>query len=190
MHALIDAKKTVPAPHNVKEQSTLRFSFRTMEDAYVLSGELARHFPDPAAAHHGLCEMLCNAIEHGNLGIGFEEKGRLMRAGLWQREIDYRLQSSRWNQRMAEAEIIFSPEDVAVVIRDEGLGFDWSRFLRISLERAAAPNGRGIATARLFAFCSLEYERGGSEVRCSQKRRSGRAAPFPVPYGLNQAISS
>lgn len=168
----------------------IRQPFRTMEEAYLLSGQLARHFPSPAAAHHGLCEMLCNAIEHGNLGIGFEEKGRLMRSGLWQKEIDYRLQSSRWRQRTAEAELIALPDAVTVIIRDDGLGFEWTPFLALAPERQSAPNGRGIASAKLFAFCGIEYGRGGSEVRCTQKRRSHPAAPFPVPHGLNQAISS
>ena len=154
------------------------FSFRSMEEAYLLSGLLARWFPDSAAAHHGLCEMLSNAIEHGNLGIGYEEKAELLRTGRWQQEIAQRLQSDRWGRRSAEVTLEITPQDVTVIIRDEGMGFHWEPFLTLHPDRVDALNGRGIATSKLFAFTELQYRENGSEVRCTQKKRATSAPPF------------
>jgi hypothetical protein len=167
MHAPLHVP--APAPQTATHASC--FTFRTMEEAYQLSGLLAKHFPDPAAAHHGLCELLTNAIEHGNLGIGFEEKTQLMRSGRWTEEIARRLASARWSGRVAEAVLETERDEVAVIIRDEGYGFHWEPFLILAPERVQLPNGRGIATARLFAFDRLEYRHGGCEVRAAQKKR-------------------
>lgn len=152
------------------EVGASRVIFRTMEEAYVLSGQLARFFPNPAAAHHGLCELLTNAIEHGNLGIGFEEKTRLIRHGRWMDEIARRLTTKRFGGRIAQATLEIKADDVAVIICDEGDGFHWEPFLTLPAEWMLIPNGRGIATAKLLAFDALEYRHGGCEVRAMQRK--------------------
>lgn len=147
-----------------------RFLFQTMAQARDLAIRLAQLFPHPASAHHGLSEMLVNAIEHGNLEIGFEEKTNLLRSGQWRQEIEKRLSSPRWASRFGEVALEETKDFVAVTIRDAGSGFDWKPYMELSAERVRLPNGRGIATARLFAFTSLTYHDEGREVRCTQAK--------------------
>ena len=50
------------------------------------------------------------------------------------------------------------------IVRDEGAGFDWQRYLDFAPDRAFDPNGRGIAMARRMSFAQLEYRGCGNEV--------------------------
>ena len=47
--------------------------------------------PDPEAVIIGLTELLVNAVEHGNLGITYEDKTALNAAGTWDTEVRRRL---------------------------------------------------------------------------------------------------
>ncbi|MBY0354613.1 MAG: ATP-binding protein [Rickettsiales bacterium] len=139
-----------------------------MEQASVLAHTFATLFPDPPTAFHGLSELLVNAIEHGNLGIGFEEKTALLRQGIWREEIDRRLESPQWLDNEACLRFDANEDEVAITISDAGQGFDWEPYLTLPHERSHLPNGRGIATARLFAFSSIIYSDNGTSVRCTQ----------------------
>jgi DNA-binding response OmpR family regulator len=147
------------------EQS--RFRFRTLEEARNIAFLIANCFPEPEATVYGLNEMLINAVEHGNLGITYAEKTQLILEGRLYAEIDRRLalpsNLNKW------AYLSFEADDNAlrVIIKDQGVGFDWRQYLDISPERATHPNGRGIATTRLMSFNSVEYVGCGNEVICT-----------------------
>ena len=51
-----------------------RFSFRTLDEARHLAALLAKSCPEPEHKTRGLSELLVNAVEHGNLGITYQEK--------------------------------------------------------------------------------------------------------------------
>ncbi len=51
-----------------------RFRLCTFEEAKNLAFLIANCFPDPRSAVYGLNELLINAVEHGNLGITYDEK--------------------------------------------------------------------------------------------------------------------
>lgn len=166
-----------------------RHRFRTPEEARNLSRMLAAFFPDPARAFQGLNELLLNAVEHGNLGLGFEEKTLLLRQGKWHETIMMRSHLAPFMHRHASAELHLEEQSVSVVVRDEGHGFDWRPFMDISPERLTLPNGRGIAFARAFGFSRVQYRGRGNEVRCTQFRsvsptteKSGDSGPrfFPM----------
>jgi CheY-like chemotaxis protein len=57
------------------------FAFRTPEAARDLAVVLASACPDPRRVAIGLTELLLNAVEHGNLAIGYREKTRRPGAG-------------------------------------------------------------------------------------------------------------
>lgn len=144
-----------------------RFRFRTLEEARGLAILVANCCPDPNAIGPGLLELLVNAVEHGNLGITYEEKAALVVKNRWHEEIERRL-AMRENRKKF-AELFFESRDEAIEIRikDAGNGFDWSGYLEISPERATHPHGRGIATARALSFSSVEYVGCGNEVICT-----------------------
>lgn len=147
------------------EQS--RFRFRTPEEARSLAFLIANCFPDPEAAVYGLNEMLINAVEHGNLGITYDEKTQLIMEGALHQEIGRRLDLPQYRNRWAHLNFEAGEHYLRVRIKDEGAGFDWRQYLDISPERATHPHGRGIATSRLMSFTSVEYIGCGNDVICT-----------------------
>jgi anti-sigma regulatory factor (Ser/Thr protein kinase) len=140
------------------------FVFRTIGEAMDLGAFLARAFPDPDRVLVGLSELLVNAVEHGNLELGYNEKSRLEEQGAWQEEIERRLQSPLYAQRVAEARLLRGPEGVEITIRDQGPGFDPTPYLRVDPARLFDTHGRGILIAKTMSFDTLEFRDTGREV--------------------------
>lgn len=140
------------------------FHFKTLLEAEQLAAFIANCFPDPERTIGGLAELLVNAVEHGNLGITYEEKSALITQGNWRKEIDHRNQLDEYINK--KVEVIFSRKDKGcfVSIRDEGKGFDWKNYLFIDPARSADNHGRGIAQAKAQSFDSLTYNSIGNEV--------------------------
>jgi DNA-binding response OmpR family regulator len=140
------------------------FSIRTVDEARDVATILANACPDPDSAVVGLTELLLNAVEHGNLGITYEEKSAMRDKDEWQKEVDRRLALPE--NQSKRVEIRFERDGAAVrfTIRDDGHGFDWNRFLDIDPSRAFDTHGRGIAMARRLSFSSLDYHGVGNEV--------------------------
>jgi hypothetical protein len=112
----------------------------------------------------GLLELLLNAVEHGNLGITYDEKSHLLDLGQLDEEIARRLQEPAYAGRCAVATFIRHGEDLYLSVIDEGSGFDWRPFLHLDPQRAFDTHGRGIATAKMVSFDSLEYHGTGNHV--------------------------
>lgn len=140
------------------------FSLRTIDEARDLGAVLARACPDPEAAVIGLMELLVNAVEHGNLGITYEEKTQLRTHALWETEVQRRLCMPEYAARAAEVRFERVDGELRFTIRDRGNGFDWQRYFDIDPVRAFDTHGRGILMARHFSFQSLEYRGCGNEV--------------------------
>jgi CheY-like chemotaxis protein len=172
-----------------------RFRFRTLEDARNLAFMIANCFPEPQVAVYGLNELLINAVEHGNLGITFAEKTKLVLEGRIFEEIERRLALPENQEKWGRLTFETSVGQLCVRIKDEGEGFDWRPYLEIDPERATSPNGRGIATSRHLSFTAIEYIGCGNEVVCVQAldgQGAGRAAPAatrPAPGSLGSASS-
>ena len=141
------------------------FACRTLEEAQSLASLLAQLADDPRVAVVGLWELLANAVEHGNLGIRCEEKAELIRQERWLNEIRRRQQLPENSAKRVRVEIARSGDDLTICVRDEGQGFDYSKYLELDPSRAFEPNGRGIALARLMSFRSLTYEGAGNIAR-------------------------
>ncbi len=171
-----------------------RFRFRTPEEARNLAFLIANCFPEPQAAVYGLYEMLINAVEHGNLGIGYAEKSRLVLEGRLFEEIGRRLALPENREKWAEISFETSESRLRVRIKDKGLGFDWHPYMEICAGRAAHPNGRGIATSKLMSFTEVEYVGCGNEVVCTLDMDSyagAEAAPLASPLsGTLDLVSS
>lgn len=142
------------------------FVFRTPAQASQLATFLAHAFPDPQRRVTGLAELMLNAIEHGNLGITYSEKSRLLGTAGLDAEVQRRLVAPEYAGRKASAVLEKGEDYVRVIITDEGAGFDWKPYLEIDPNRAFDAHGRGIAMARLLSFDRMDYHGVGNQVEC------------------------
>lgn len=141
------------------------FEIQTLDDARVLTPFLARLFPDPENASVGIIELLINAIEHGNLEIGYDCKSELLEQNNWLNETSRRLAMPAYAERKVRVHLERCPDRLTLTIRDEGKGFDWHEFDTLSEDRLFDLHGRGIALAR-NAFDGLTYSSPGNVVTC------------------------
>ena len=140
------------------------FILQTIEQARDIAGIMANTCPDPPAAVIGLTELLLNAIEHGNLGITYEEKSMMTTKDEWYAEISRRLAMPENVNKRVELRYQRDESEIRFTIRDDGSGFDWKRFFDVGPERVFDAHGRGIIMARALSFTSVEYRGGGNEV--------------------------
>lgn len=147
-----------------------RFKIRNLLQCNLVASQVAHLCPQPHRVVTGISELLINALGHGNLRIGYDEKSKLMRSGMWQLEIERRLKSKQNSGGFIELEFNVHAESVQIRIRDQGQGFDWTPYMDFDPDRAFDPHGRGIAVARLSSFDDLEYIGEGNEVIATVKR--------------------
>lgn len=143
------------------------FRFRTLQDVSKVAYYVASCFPDPDTVVYGLCELMTNAVEHGNLGINYSEKMELVLDNRWNQEIERRLNLPENMHKYAALTYEMTPENIVITIKDQGKGFKWESYLDFDPMRMASdPNGKGIAIAKVVSFPSIEYKSGGTEVVC------------------------
>lgn len=142
------------------------FEIQTLDDAQYLATFLAQFFPAPEQVVFGISELLVNAIEHGNLGITYDEKTNLNNTGTWEEEINRRIILPEHSNKRANISFVRKKEDITLSIKDEGNGFDWQKYVEISPDRAMDNHGRGIALSKLMSFQSIDYIGCGNEVVC------------------------
>jgi CheY-like chemotaxis protein len=145
--------------------------FRTLDQARSIASVLARICTDSNTVAMGLLELLVNAVEHGNLGITYEEKSTLRNQGTWESEIEKRLGIEPWCSRTAK--LIFERLENTTEFRiiDEGSGFNWQKYLSFDPDRAFHLHGRGIAMAGMMSFTSIEYQGTGNTVVATAKSK-------------------
>ena len=146
---------------------TASFEFRTIDEARSLAALLCNACPDPEKVIMGLTELMVNAIEHGNLGITYDEKSELNRQGIWNDEVEKRLTLSEYSQHQASIDFQLTDEMIKITIKDQGQGFDWQAYMDFDPNRVMDNHGRGIAIANKMSFSSVEYIGCGNEV-CAQ----------------------
>ncbi len=141
------------------EEATYRI--RTLDEAQELSVVIASATPDP---EHSMVisELITNAIEHGNLGITYEEKGSLLDQNRWEREVEHRLAQPENATKQVIVRLRKDQNALRVEIEDAGEGFEYNRYLRIDESRLFDNHGRGIAIAA--TTLNLRYEGPGNKV--------------------------
>lgn len=133
------------------------FSIRTVDEAGQLAAFIAKACPNPDNAVLGISELLVNGVEHGNLGLSYEDKSILKREERWQAEVERRSQLPENTSKRVSLRFERTAEQITLTITDQGQGFSWEQFIEIDPARAFDPNGRGIALARLLSFSSIHY---------------------------------
>ena len=143
------------------------FNFRTIEEAQALAELLSKICPNPEAAVTGLWQLLLNAVEHGNLGLTYDDKAALLSGGQWQQEIEQRLRSPERASKYASVRVERRRDALLFRITDQGAGFEPQTYLEFDPERATHAHGRGIAMARLISFDALSYNAIGNSVEAT-----------------------
>ena len=127
---------------------------------------------DQLGVRLGLVELLLNAVEHGNLGISYEQKRESLTTmdGL---EMLCRERLSDPVHAARRVTVHFTMDATACewVIVDEGAGFDWRALPDPTDEGAGLfeAHGRGILLSRP-QFDTLEYQEPGNIVRIVKRR--------------------
>jgi YesN/AraC family two-component response regulator len=117
----------------------------------------------------GLDELITNSIEHGNLGITFEEKVYAADSN----RIPELYKEKMENPELAKRKIYvdFKQKDgyCEWIITDEGKGFDWKSIPDPTQgAQLMELNGRGIFITN-FLFDEMEYMGNGNQVRVRKK---------------------
>ncbi len=141
-----------------------RFEIQTIDAARDLATALSNACPEPGRVVIGLLELLLNAVEHGNLGITYDEKSELKENDTWEEEINKRLADPTNQNKFVDVSFKREDEGVRIVIKDQGEGFDWEPYLEMDPSRMFDSHGRGIAMSRAISFDNTEYRGCGNEV--------------------------
>jgi anti-sigma regulatory factor (Ser/Thr protein kinase) len=113
-----------------------------------------------------LREIIINAVEHGNLGITFDEKSKAVTDGTY---LDFLTERQKDPERMnkkIEIEYSVNPEKVVYKVTDEGKGFDHKKVIERSTEdvnRLLLGHGRGITMAK-NTFDEIQFNPKGNQV--------------------------
>ncbi len=137
---------------------------QTLAQAQEAAIRLAHLSTEPEKVAVGLFELLLNAIEHGNLEIGYHDKTRLLNNHHWMEEIESRLCRTAYRSRIVKVSVNETETEIEYVIEDQGKGFKSKNYMQLQTHRAADNHGRGIAYANRFSFNRMEFLGTGNEV--------------------------
>ena len=155
---------------SVKLMKNASFEFKTLSDVSSVSSLIACASDKPNQTAVGLSELMVNAIEHGNLNIGYSEKSALRKTDTWDEEVESRLNQPDNVNKYASVEVRNSDKEVVYIIKDHGNGFNWQEFMEFDTDRVLDNHGRGIAMANKLYFSNLEYQGNGNTVSVTVKK--------------------
>jgi DNA-binding response OmpR family regulator len=116
------------------------------------------------ALHLALREILLNAVEHGNLGVTYEEKTEATERGTLEALLADRASEPRLRGRRVRVEATRTPERISIVVEDEGAGFDWRSLPDpTDPENLLIAHGRGVLLANL-SVDELAFNEAGNCV--------------------------
>jgi anti-anti-sigma factor len=142
---------------------------------------------DQRAIKISLVEILMNAIEHGNLAIGYARKQAALVAGRLDELVDTRRHTEPYASRMVTISYTITPTQVTCTIHDEGAGFDWHAVPEpCASPRMLMPHGRGLLIARSSMDACTFHHRGSAVTLVKYLSRPLRMAHLTVP-GHEQA---
>ena len=161
-----------------------RFRVQTIDEAYDLALLIAQTCPNSEKVAFGLNELIVNGVEHGNLGIGYDEKTRLQETNQLEKEIARRQLLPEHAQQFVEITYERDPEKIRLTVTDQGAGFDSRDYEEIRADRLLESHGRGIAMAKALSFDFLEYQGIGNQVVCHVNLHE----PVPAQDDPNQVF--
>jgi len=115
-----------------------------------------------------LREIIINAIEHGNLGLSFDEKTEAMMNGTYFQLITQRKNDKKNLNKKVHLYYALDHNSVVYKIDDCGNGFDFQKYLSDDYSEnqdlQTVPHGRGLIMARTV-FDSIEFNEKGNSVQ-------------------------
>lgn len=158
LHQFNDTRE---AMHNACE---CRFEFKTLHEGERVVRLLAEAAPEKERFIMGLYELIRNAVEHGNLGISYQEKAEMLGKDIFEQELDTRLKLPENLNKTVRVVFKKFSEQIKVHITDSGRGFDYNKYQEIEPERIFDLNGRGIVMAKYLFLDDIQYIDPGNEV--------------------------
>ena len=137
------------------------FRLRTLAEGEYLALEIANACAAPETVV-AISELINNAVEHGNLGISYDEKTEYIKLDTFYAEIDRRLAQPEYAEKYVHVRVKKGIDDMTVLITDQGPGFDFEKYLVLDESRVFHLHGRGIALANRFT--DLQYLGTGNQV--------------------------
>ncbi|MBB5049574.1 CheY-like chemotaxis protein [Rhodopseudomonas rhenobacensis] len=164
----VDRQRNVASKLSVHQSAfvnvtVLRTLLKRPDEVEGVCSLLASLHAEPETIIQGIYELVQNAVEHGVLGFGLEQKAALLAAGRWQEQLSSRSADAAYKGEV-EATMVRREGHLVLSVKDTGAGFDWRPFLAADPSRAGALNGRGISRANSYAFSKLAYNEAGNEV--------------------------
>ncbi|MEO5673084.1 MAG: response regulator [Chitinophagales bacterium] len=137
------------------------FHFRTVQDGDFLAVRIAHECPNPQEAIL-ISELFSNAVEHGNLGLTYDEKTRLITENRLKEEVELRLLQQEHANQFVHVTFRRLPNKILLTVKDQGRGFDFQKYLGFDDGRVFHNHGRGIAL--LNSIYNLRYSEKGNKV--------------------------
>ncbi|MCL2155963.1 MAG: ATP-binding protein, partial [Leptospirales bacterium] len=144
------------------------FLFTADDISHRITGNLQKYLDRNTVSlvRLGVREMIVNSIEHGNLGITFEEKSQAMMHDTYFDLINSRQKHPDYIERMVHIEYTITQSKVVYKITDQGDGFDYMKIISnkiTELNDNFVLHGRGIAMAKKI-FDEVRYNNKGNQV--------------------------
>lgn len=142
------------------------FEVKNIREAKNLTTMLSLACPNAKVAAFVLSELIINAIEHGNLGITYEEKSDLVASGNWGSEVDRRLMLDENADKKVTVQFERGADETSITITDMGKGFDWRSYVSVTQGTGDKQkfSGRGIALTNAMDNCKVQYHGIGNAV--------------------------
>lgn len=135
-------------------------------------------------------ELVVNAIEHGNVGISFEDKTRFMMEG---KNISEAIQEVvEANPKINEKKVLLtykiSDHKTFISIQDEGEGFNWQERMDVEKQKEEREeyllHGRGIMMSQTVCE-NLTYNTRGNKVSFIFRHKENPEKTFPAIFEEN-----
>ncbi len=120
-------------------------------------------------------ECLTNALEHGNLGIGYDRKTDYIKTGDYLQAVKELAREEKYKARRIHVEYTIDNEGVTIDIEDEGEGFDVDSYMKTIKSRSREDyHGRGLLLSMKMVD-DLSFNETGNKITL-RLNRGGRAS--------------
>jgi ActR/RegA family two-component response regulator len=155
------------------ERKTLQFGNDIDSLPYIINQAVSNASvvcPDVPMLKMALGEVVLNAIEHGNLGIGMKEKSAAMEKDSYRDLLRERLEDPHYAGRVVTLQVSMTRDELKYTVTDQGTGFDHKALFRKGPQTPAG-SGMGLIVARSF-FTRLSFRGRGNQVILVYRRPS------------------
>ncbi|MBN2519451.1 MAG: response regulator [Bacteroidales bacterium] len=132
---------------------------------------IANYMMNTAGIELGLNEIITNSVEHGNLGITYDEKSNALNKGTYEKLYIERLTNNILSEKSVTIKFKTDEKHFEWEITDEGEGFEWKKVPDPIVEdNKEGFHGRGIFLSR-FQFDEMEYLGKGNIVKLRKYKK-------------------